>query len=83
MFVSYRVANEREGLEGCRCIFKCDNDLCPGVSLFCVGHGVGGFVQWVASIYHWHYFSSRNEFSKPREIVSIDIGNEKFEVLLQ
>ena len=50
-------------LKGRQSLFKCDDDLRPGVSLFCVGHGVGRSAQWVASIDHRGHFSSRDQFS--------------------
>jgi hypothetical protein len=75
-----RLARER-ALKGRRSLFKCDDDLRPGVSLFCVGHGVGRSAQRVASIDHRDHFSSRDQFSKRRQVFSIDIRNEEFEVL--
>lgn len=62
-------------------MFKCNDDLPPGVSLFRVGHGVGRSAERVESIDHRGYFSSRDQFSKRRKIVSIDVRNEEFELL--
>jgi hypothetical protein len=77
-------SNEGQALTGpCGFLLECDDNFRPGVSFFCVSHGVGRFTERVASIDYRDYFSVGDQFSKGHQVVSIDICNDEFEVLSQ
>src|SRR5205823_2437278 len=64
-------------------LLECDQHFRPGVPFFYVSDGLGGLRQRVASVDHRGYFSGLDQSAEGRQVVSIDIRNEEFELLSQ